>query len=191
MTDPQPQSPAEALQRAVRDLGRRVSENPDRVRAVLSDGLGSAGREHRATIDALALASEEGIPASLMSREESVLTETDLVDDDQRLVVRLTDRGLDAEVATFAIGTWATALGTDSTLRSTSLRGPVGAPSSGSASPQTPEATELPAGLAPSTEETPPPTIAPRASQRGCRGWPWHRGCRWWRGRRGWRGRPR
>lgn len=116
MTENPPEATADALHRAVRDLGRRVGENPDRVRAVLSDALGAAAREHRSEIDALALASEEGIPATLVGREESLLTESDVALDDSRLRGRLVERGLSEGAADYAIGAWAAALGSVSSL---------------------------------------------------------------------------
>lgn len=163
MSDNPPPTTAEALQRAVRDLGRRVSENPDRVRAVLSDGMGTAAREHRAEIDALALASEEGIPATLMDRGESLVTEADRALEDQRLLDRLRERGLDTDAATFAIGAWALALGSTSTLSSTSTpglaaTGPSFGAGVGAGSLSDPaDATELPPSPVADTVDAPPP----------------------------------
>ena len=142
MSENQPEATAEALQRAVRDLGRRVGESPDRVRAVLSDALGAAAREHRSEIDALALASEEGIPSTLIGREESMLTESDVALDDGRLRARLVERGLSDGAADYAIGVWAAALGSVTTLSATGgLTSAVSGPSVGSVSDP---ATELP-----------------------------------------------
>ncbi len=142
MTENLPEATADALHRAVRDLGRRVGENPDRVRAVLSDALGAAAREHRSEIDALALASEEGIPATLVGREESLLTESDLALDDNRLRGRLVERGLSAGAADYAIGAWAAALGSISSLSITGgLTSAVAGAGTGSVSDP---ATELP-----------------------------------------------
>lgn len=142
MTENLPEATADALHRAVRDLGRRVGENPDRVRAVLSDALGAAAREHRSEIDALALASEEGIPATLVGREESLLTESDVALDDSRLRGRLVERGLSAGAADYAIGAWAAALGSVSSLSVTGgLTSAVSGAGTGSVSDP---ATELP-----------------------------------------------
>lgn len=144
MSENLPEVTAEALHRAVRDLGRRVGESPDRVRAVLSDALGATAREHRSEIDALALASEEGIPSTLMGREESMLTESDVALDDGRLRARLVERGLSDGAADYAIGAWAAALGSVSTLSATGgLTSAMSGPSVGSVSDP---ATELPEG---------------------------------------------
>jgi hypothetical protein len=176
MSPPDPQSVPEALDRAVRDLGRRLGENPDRVRAVLSDALGSQARAHRAEIDAVVVATEEGIPATLVDRSELVPTQTDVAEGDQRLLARLGERGLNPDAAAFALGTWASALGATTSvsstpsieaasaagLEATGLRGSLGAAVGGSLGPAA-EATSdghLDATTIPRDGET-PPTAAP------------------------------
>ncbi|SDP38363.1 hypothetical protein SAMN04489867_2260 [Pedococcus dokdonensis] len=147
MTDNLPDATAEALHRAVRDLGRRVGESPDRVRAVLSDALGVTARDHRSEIDAIALASEEGVPATLVGREDSVLTESDVALDDTRLRSRLVERGLSDGAADYAISAWASALGSVTSLSVTG--GLTSAGSGVGGGSLSDPATELPAALPP------------------------------------------
>jgi peptide/nickel transport system substrate-binding protein len=90
---------AEALRVVVRDHGWRVADRPERVRALLSDALGASAREHRAEVDALVVAAEEGVPALLLGvgPPESLVTEA------RR---RLLDRGLAEPITTLSLLTW-------------------------------------------------------------------------------------
>ncbi len=93
-----------ALTRAVRDHGRVAATHPERIRALLSDLLGSSARELRAEVDALVVACEEGVPQLLLSAEE----EPDAAAEEA--VARLEARGLQPGLAFAAVNTWAAAL---------------------------------------------------------------------------------
>lgn len=94
-----------ALRGVLADHGRRVSEHPERVRALLSDALGARSREWRADIDALVMAAEERVPATVTDTAEGGRGA-----DDAALVRALTDRGLTAEMAGAAIDLWRSVL---------------------------------------------------------------------------------
>lgn len=94
-----------ALRGVLADHGRRVSEHPERVRALLSDALGARSREWRADIDALVMAAEERVPATVTDTAEGGRGT-----DDAALVRALTDRGLTAETAIAAIDLWRSVL---------------------------------------------------------------------------------
>lgn len=93
---------AKALQGVLADHGRRVTENPARVRALLSDAMGAQARERRGEIDALVLATEEQVPATI--------TDTGTSNDVDAMVRALEARGLTAEMAMFAVHAWRDAL---------------------------------------------------------------------------------
>lgn len=153
-----------ALRGVLADHGRRVSEHPERVRALLSDALGAHSREWRADIDALVMAAEERVPATVTETAEGGRGT-----DDAALVRALTDRGLTTEMAGAAIDLWRSVL-TDvaqPTTRSGSSTRP-GLPLPGGAlEPAAP--TEIPwgadpRGVPPNTPPTPtgpPPTGPP------------------------------
>lgn len=92
---------AEALAEAVRVGGHDLVGEPRRVQGMVNDVLGPAARTRRAEIDAVVLAAEESIPEDLLA---------DQIDADDALD-RLRDRGLDREVASFAVEVWRYALG--------------------------------------------------------------------------------
>ena len=97
-------TPHDALAQVLRDHGRVVGSNPDRVRGLLSDILGVDGRDFRAEVDALVVACEEGVPALLIGTVESAdsaVTEG---------VGLLEARGLTTDRAADATLTWASAL---------------------------------------------------------------------------------
>lgn len=100
-------NPHEALARVLRDHGRLVGTHPDRVRGLLSDILGVDARDFRAEVDALVVASEEGVPALLLDTldpdgsVDSAVTEG---------VSLLEARGLTTDRASDATLTWASVL---------------------------------------------------------------------------------
>lgn len=100
-------NPHEALAQVLRDHGRLVGTHPDRVRGLLSDILGVDARDFRAEVDALVVASEEGVPALLLDTldpdgsVDSAVTEG---------VSLLEARGLTTGRASDATLTWACAL---------------------------------------------------------------------------------
>ena len=92
---------AQAVARAVRELGRSLATEPRRLQGMVNDVLGAESRTRRAEIDAVVLAAEESIPEDLL---------TERIDVDAALE-RLRERGLDAGVALFAVEVWRYALG--------------------------------------------------------------------------------
>ena len=113
-----------ALTRAVRDHGRLATTQPERIRALLSDLLGSAARDLRAEVDAVVVACEEGVPHLLLSATGPGLgwgsglgpdSGTGSAEEARDGAVaealrRLEDRGLRAELAVVAVSAWAAAL---------------------------------------------------------------------------------
>jgi hypothetical protein len=93
---------AAALSVVLRDHGWAVSSNARRLRASLSDLLGAEADEHRAAVDAIVLAVEEGIVADL-----HVAGREGLEDALPALSSRLADWGLAAGPAAWAVRTWA------------------------------------------------------------------------------------
>ena len=98
---------AAALRRIVRDHGRRVVEDPTRVRALLADAVGPSARELRAEIDAVVVAAEEGVGTAL---GDGVAGEDVTADDTRR---SLEDRGLAPAMAALAVDAWRSALAGD------------------------------------------------------------------------------
>ncbi len=90
-----------ALTEVVRDFGRLVGADPDRLRALLTDVLGEQSRPHRGAIDAVVLAAEEGVPA---------LVERGDTDEVALARARLVAGGLAISTADAAIRAWGTAL---------------------------------------------------------------------------------
>ncbi|SDP38334.1 ABC-type transport system, substrate-binding protein [Pedococcus dokdonensis] len=118
--------PQEALAQVLRDHGRLVGLQPDRVRGLLSDLLGVGGRDFRAEVDALVVACEEGIPALLLDTVDSADTAV------TEGVGLLEARGLTTERAAGATLAWASALEAPvSESLSSSMRSDPSAPSSG------------------------------------------------------------
>ena len=115
----------DALARMVRDFGPTVSEDPARVRSVLSDLLGDGSIALRGEIDAVVLAAEAGVPAALAEAGTGAVLSSD---DTDALVDRVKDRGATPERAGLAVKLWSSSLGASV------------------------PATELPAGMAPATE---------------------------------------
>lgn len=104
-----------ALTRIVEEFGPAVGATPERVRALLSDLLGPSLREARAEVDALVLASEEGIPSTLSARATRSRPGAPARDDGD-LTDRLVSRGLTVAAAQEAVTTWAGAMGLSATL---------------------------------------------------------------------------
>jgi hypothetical protein len=102
---------ASALADAVADFGRRAVVDPARVRGLLSDALGSDARVHRAEIDVLVVAVEEGVASDLVARQRGESTV-----DDGELLARLAARGFDTAVSTFALGAWGASLGSSTSV---------------------------------------------------------------------------
>jgi len=92
---------AAALADVVRKGGTDLASDPKRVRATMSDLLGSGSRTARAHVDAIVLASEEGVPDRLH-------TDPSCADS---LVAQLRTRDLNDEMAAFAVASWRFALG--------------------------------------------------------------------------------
>lgn len=104
---------ADALAVVVDDFGVEVARSPERLRAALSDALGSRGREQRAAIDALVLAADVGVS----SDTKAVDAETP--------ASRLTDRGLGGELSRWSVEAWRQAIsepaGAQATVRRADL----------------------------------------------------------------------
>ena len=144
-----------ALQHVVSDYGRRVTENPPRLRAMLNDVLGAAAGDSRAAVDALVVAAQEGVAAGLLGPVAEPSR-------DAALLERLTDWGLEPAMATWAISTWATVLGAVASLPPASLP-PTAAPVA-AVLPAVPGPTALPPTALPPTDLPPtdlPPTELP------------------------------
>ncbi len=92
---------ADALSKAVRELGTRIGEDPRRVQACLNDDLAEASRSHRAEIDAVVLAAEESVPTEMTSGSF----------DRPSAMQRLRERGLSDDIAMFSIDVWHHSLG--------------------------------------------------------------------------------
>lgn len=142
----------EALASVVRDHGWRVTTDPPRLRASLSDVLGPAADDHRGLVDALVVSAEEGTPREIREAgRESVAERRD------ELVGALEVWGLSTQTAAWVVDAWTALL-----------------PSRTDVPPETavpqPQATELPAsrpggglaaGAAAAPTEVPvPPVVA-------------------------------
>ncbi|MEI2778246.1 MAG: hypothetical protein V9G19_20210 [Tetrasphaera sp.] len=101
---------AEALTEVVSDFGHVVTGSPERLRAALADILGAESREHRAEIDALALAAEEGIPDDAADGDPELLT------------ARLVARGLTVPVSHWAVHAWRAAIAESPLVQATVRR---------------------------------------------------------------------
>lgn len=97
---------ARALADAVRVAGSDVASSPPRVRGMVSDVLGDDARTRRAEIDAVVIAVEEGVPERLRPRGDAGAHEAA-----EQAVGMLRARGLDVDVARFAVSVWQYALG--------------------------------------------------------------------------------
>lgn len=173
---------AAALARVVRDFGPTVVYSPGRLRASLSDVLGSVGRLYRAEVDALEMAAEEGV-----ARDIDVGSP-----DSAALAARLVGRGLTPEMARFAVTAWSGALTSGAVTPAApvsaaalppvadaaSSRAPAATPWSGAAppaasGPQTdePQATVLRSSLRRVDETVAPSIQHPVPTSRGRRWW--------------------
>ncbi|MEI2778244.1 MAG: hypothetical protein V9G19_20200 [Tetrasphaera sp.] len=95
-----------ALEQVVAELDPAVLESPTRLRAALSDVLGASARTHRAEIDAIALAAEAGVPASLAKRAEVGLPSPVASD----LANRISAQGITTEMAHATVRALATVI---------------------------------------------------------------------------------
>jgi hypothetical protein len=98
-------STAEALTVVVRDFGRLVSTDSERLRGLLEDVLGSHARAERLNIDAVVAAAEHGVPAALLERDP----DTPIVE--RELEGRLTANGIPDALAAYGVSTWMDVLG--------------------------------------------------------------------------------
>lgn len=105
---------AVALSRVIADYGRRAAENPDRLRAMLNDAVAGQAAQHRAAIDALVIATEEGVPGRLAAASGHQLVIDELVEG-------LVGWGLAAETSAWAVSTWVAALGGSVSVSPTAL----------------------------------------------------------------------
>ncbi len=94
-----------ALEAVVRDHGWDVAAHPQRLRAVLSDVLGSHADEHRGALDAIVVSADEGVPFDIRDAGRSGIAAVS-----PALVDRLTDWGLSRERAGFVVDAWAALL---------------------------------------------------------------------------------
>ncbi len=128
---------AQALAESVRKVGPDLGGQPRRVQAMLNDVLGSNARTHRTEIDALVLTAGEGIPGNLLNGQL----------DERVALERLRARGLDDELARFALDTWAYAFGvrgSDALPPTLPASTPTAAPGPAQREPMTAEPTVLP-----------------------------------------------
>lgn len=96
---------ARALGEVLRDHGWDVAASARRLRGSLNDVLGAEADEHRAAVDAVVLAVEEGVVTDLLEAgRENV---DDVLPD---LTTRLAEWGLAPAPAAWAVRTWATHL---------------------------------------------------------------------------------
>lgn len=96
---------ARALGEVLRDHGWDVAASARRLRGSLNDVLGAEADEHRAAVDAVVLAVEEGIVPDLLEAGRENLDEVLPV-----LTGRLAEWGLAPAPAAWAVTTWATHL---------------------------------------------------------------------------------
>jgi hypothetical protein len=122
---------ARALGEVLRDHGWDVAASARRLRGSLNDVLGAEADEHRAAVDAVVLAVEEGVVSDLLEAgRENV---DDVLPD---LTARLAEWGLAPAPAAWAVRTWATH------LPAATIKPPATVPPA-------PEATALPPAAAP------------------------------------------
>ncbi len=148
MTTPRWDDPvvAATLREVVQDLGRRTALDPARLRAALNDSLGSRAQQHRAQVDVLAVAVEEGVPQGIVEGSDAGL-----------LRGRLTDRDVREDVAEWVLATWSDALG----IRTASPLPPTAVPPTALPPTALPPTALPPTALPPAS---PPPVPRPPAS---------------------------
>lgn len=106
-----PASTTDALTVVVRDFGRLVSSEPDRLRGLLEDVLGAHARAERLHVDAVVAAAEHGVAAAIMS---SSSTTTPVVQ--RELEARLTTAGMAQALASYGVGAWTQVLNAESSV---------------------------------------------------------------------------
>ncbi len=95
----------DALRNLVRDFGRLIGREPERVRSFIKDLLGERGWTYRRNADAVVQAAEFGVPDILLSGQADS-TGTPVRD-------RFRDNGFSADEADYGINAWASALSID------------------------------------------------------------------------------
>ncbi|TGN62650.1 hypothetical protein EXE59_00775 [Nocardioides eburneiflavus] len=126
---------ARALGEVLRDHGWDVAASARRLRGSLNDVLGAEADEHRAAVDAVVLAVEEGVVTDLLDAGRENLD--DVLPD---LTTRLAEWGLAPAPAAWAVRTWATHLPA-ATIKPPATMPPAPEPAT---MPQAPEPTALP-----------------------------------------------
>ena len=111
-----PTSTTDALTVIVRDFGRLVSTEPERLRGLLEDVLGSHARAERLHVDAVVLAAEQGVPAALMGDAFAAPIAQ------RELEARLTAAGTAQALATYGVGAWVQVLGAETSVVTSSER---------------------------------------------------------------------
>jgi hypothetical protein len=134
---------ARALGEVLRDHGWDVAASARRLRGSLNDVLGAEADEHRAAVDAVVLAVEEGIVPDLLEAGRE-----NLDDVLPALTSRLSEWGLAPAPAAWAVRTWATH------LPAATIKPPVTLPPS-------PGPTALPPAAAPEPTALPPAAPSP------------------------------
>lgn len=105
---------SEALRVVVEDNGRRVAGSPAKVRAMLSDALGSQARDARAEMEVVATAAELGLGEGLLAGSLSPIEATK----------RLVEVGISTDMARFACAAWSIAGGHTTALDPTGMNPP-------------------------------------------------------------------
>ena len=156
-----------ALQQALEDYGRRLAEDPARLRAVLNDALGSGSADCRAAVDAVVLAAEQGVVADLVLRRGQAPDAAA----DAAATAELGRWGLAAGTAGWVVTTWETVLRGAGSLPAAGIPIAVSAPQPDEVPPTAPPPlaeTAAPPALAetappPALAETAPPPLVPTA----------------------------
>lgn len=144
---------AQALGAVLRDHGWDVAASPKRLRGSLNDVLVAEADEHRAAVDAIVLAVEEGIVSDLLRAGREGVE-----DALPGLTARLAEWGLAAAPAAWAVRTWAAHLPA-TTIQPPDTRPQAPEPTTlppAATSPE-PQLTLAPPGLAPGPTVLPPP----------------------------------
>ena len=91
----------EALASVIRDHGWRVAADPARLRASISDLLGSSADDHRGLVDALVVSAEEGTARTIRETGRE-----DMPQRSAELATALETWGLTAERASWVVAAW-------------------------------------------------------------------------------------
>jgi hypothetical protein len=140
MTDVTANVVIKALEAALRDHGWLVTRTPERLRASLSDVLGSHADEHRGLVDALVVSAELGVPLEIRSAGRPGLPSVR-----RELEARLVGWGLSTERSTWVLDAWASLLPATTVPPVAQAPQPVSGPTTPAAPPRTaPDPTTLP-----------------------------------------------